>query len=101
LVALCEFLQGNVAFSRSERSEFEVRELGADRAALDRAIAQAEAARDAWQRAAASRADWPAARRNVERAQQRLVALEELRKQTAQKEPQPQPNSGGGAPEPE
>ncbi len=81
--ALCDFLRGNTAFVRCERaesgaeSELEANEEDAGLSGLDEAIACAEAAKDLWQQAAMSRADWPEARRNVQRA---LIKLDELKK---------------------
>ncbi len=68
------FLEGTAAWARCDAAESESLR---NPAAFDRAIAEARAARDGWAAAAASRADWPAARRNVERAllrERRLVA---------------------------
>jgi hypothetical protein len=73
---LRDFLFGNTSFARCKRAEAEADKPAADPAAYDPAIAFASSAFDAWCRAAASRTDWPAARRNVERA---LLKLEELR----------------------
>lgn len=75
--ALTEFLLGNVAFARAAKAEELASRPEEGPVALDAAMAHATAARDLWERAAASRADWPEARRNVERA---LVKLEELQK---------------------
>jgi hypothetical protein len=83
LEGLGDFLLGNAAFARAERAKAESALREADPTALARAIAHAATARDAWQRAAASRADWPEARRNVERA---LLALDDLRKKKEEAE---------------
>jgi hypothetical protein len=84
-----DFLFGNVAFARCEQAArlAELPEGGLP--ALEEALARARAARDHWQRAAASRADWPRARRNVERA---LLTIEELeRRKTALLRRKPSP----------
>ena len=48
--------------------------------AIDAAIAFGERARRAWIRAASSRDDWPAARRNVERVARKLARLKAQRR---------------------
>lgn len=73
---LRDFLLGNVAFARCQRAKTLANLPDADPKVLQGAIAQADAARRAWELAATSRVDWPAARRNVERA---LLELEALR----------------------
>jgi len=75
LGAIVYFVRGSVAFARSERAEAAAALPDADPTLLDRAIADAEDALVAWRKAATSRDDWPAARRNVERAAIRLAAL--------------------------
>jgi len=103
--ALRDFMRGNAAFQRCAWTEAQANEPSAPPFALDSAIQYAESARAAWQAAAASRDDWPEARRNVERA---LRKLEELRRkkeeaeknrpeQPKPKEPELRPNP----PEPE
>ena len=67
--ALRDFVRGNVAFARSQL----------DGLARDSTIALLEDALAAWRAAAASRPDWPEARRNVERALLRLESLRERR----------------------
>jgi hypothetical protein len=92
--ALRDFLQGNVAFVRCERAEEEAKLPGAPPFALDLAITQAGAAREAWMRAATSRADWPEARRNVERALLKLAELERMKQEAEKKkeeEREPEP----------
>ncbi len=73
-----EFVHGNTAFARCRRAEAELTLTDPEPTAFDRAIGHAEAARDAWIRATEIAGDWPAARRNVERA---LLELADLRKQ--------------------
>ncbi|MEW6741546.1 MAG: hypothetical protein AB1486_02210 [Planctomycetota bacterium] len=80
-VATRDFVLGSTDFARCDMAEAEAARTDAGPAALDLAISYAEAARDSWQRAAMSRADWPEARRNVERA---LLKLEELKKKRAE-----------------
>ncbi len=90
VAALCDFLRGNVEFARSELAE--TRSPDPSLLALDQAIVDAERAREAWQRAAVSRADWPQARRNVERALLRLDDLQRKRAEATQRsEPLPAP----------
>ena len=93
--ALLDFLRGNTAFSRCLLAEKQAAMPQSEPFAYDLAINYARSARDAWRRAAASRADWPRARRNVERA---LLKIEDLERQKAQRErprkrtdPQPKP----------
>jgi len=78
------FLSGNVAFARCVRAERQAAGPGAEPFALDLAIRHGERARDLWIDAAMTRADWPAARRNVERA---LLKLRELEREKAEREP--------------
>ena len=93
---LCEFLRGNVAFARCEMVERQAEEPGAEPFAYDVAIAYGEKALRFWRHAAMSRADWPEARRNAERA---LLKLEVLQKKKAdqdeqrrrESDPQPRP----------
>ncbi len=66
------FVRGNVAFARSQEAE------------ADAATLAAENAVASWRVAAASRGDWPQARRNVERG---LLHLERLRREAARKSP--------------
>ncbi len=77
--ALRDFLVGNVAFARCELAAAQASGPEAEPFAFDVALGQARRARSAWQRAAMSRSDWPAARRNVERALRRLEELEQAR----------------------
>lgn len=74
--ALGDFVRGNGAFARSEAAEAESLRPNAEPKAFERAISHAEDALASWRMAAASRADWPEARRNVERG---LLRLERLR----------------------
>ena len=88
--ALRDFVAGNAAFLRSVDAERETLKPLPPPSAFDVAIAEAEAASSAWQRAALSRSDWPAARRNVERALLRIEALRQ-KKQAAEKDRQTMP----------
>jgi len=81
--ALADFVKGNAAFARAAVSEMQADRVEAEPFAFDAAIAQAETARDAWIRADVAKDDWPAARRNVERA---LVAIDRLREKKARAE---------------
>ncbi|MFQ5504756.1 MAG: hypothetical protein ACE5F1_08180 [Planctomycetota bacterium] len=84
---LRDFLLGSAAFARAQRARAEATLREADPTAFQRAILHARNALDHWQRAATSRSDWPAARRNAERA---LLALDELEKMKARAEEQRQ-----------
>ncbi len=72
-----DFVLGVTAFVRCERAEAQASGPEAEPFAFDVAIAHAEAAQAAWQRAAIARGDWPEARRNLVRA---MNKLDELRK---------------------
>ena len=84
--ALRDFLRGNIAFARCLAAEVETFRPGAGASAYDEGIAHAETARKAWERAAASRDDWPEARRNAERA---VLAAARLAARKAEAESQP------------
>jgi hypothetical protein len=81
--ALRDFVRGNTALARAEKAGVQAALPEAEPFAFDAAIAQAEAARLAWESAAVTRDDWPEARRNVERA---LRKLDELKKAKADAE---------------
>lgn len=98
LAPACDFLLGNVAFARSELAALQASGPEAEPFAFDVAIALAERARLAWERAAASREDWPEARRNVERA---LLLLEDLRARKAEAETARKLEPDAPPPEPE
>jgi hypothetical protein len=83
--ALRDFLLGNAAFRRCERAAPQSDTRQADPTTYDDAIANVERALGFWQRSAASRADWPEARRNVERGLRMRKALRSRREQ-AEKE---------------
>ncbi len=85
------FVRGNVAFARSLAAEAAMARDATDPRARLRTTAYAEDAVAAWQVAAASRADWPAARRNVERGLRRLNALREKRGPPPPPRPKPPP----------
>ena len=80
ITPLCDFLLGNAATLRSQAAEIEANRPGGEPTAHEWAVASAVDALAAWRRAAASRADWPEARRNVERA---LLRIRRLREQKA------------------
>lgn len=84
-VALRYFVRGNVAYARSlERSAEAAR---GDPEAAKMAYQLAEDALAYWQMAAASRLDWPEARRNVERG---LLRLQVLRESKTEREKPPE-----------
>jgi hypothetical protein len=102
--ALADFVRGNAAFALSEAAEEEANRPGGDPTAHERAVASTEDALAAWKRAAATRSDWPEARRNVERALLRLARLRERRSAADQPRPpppQPPPPTPEAPPEPE
>lgn len=96
VAALGEFLRGNAAFALCEGTARQAETPGSEPFAFDVAIGYGRQAARFWQSAAMSRDDWPAARRNVERA---LLKLEELKRKKAaadrerakQAKPQPRP----------
>ena len=96
--ALGDFLRGNIAFERSKRAEVELLAPVPDPRALQVTITHAEDALVAWQKAASSRANWPAARRNAERALLRLEQLQERRRAERKGKPRVVP---GGKPKPD
>jgi len=113
IAPLCDFLLGNTAFLRSQAAEVEASRPGGEPTAHEWAVASAVDALAAWRRAAATRRDWPEARRNVERALLRLGRLREERAggrrridipsgqppQQPPVRPEPQPEEPGDRPE--
>ncbi len=106
VVTLATFLRGNVAYARCEIATEQAQTPEAEPFAIDVAIGLGEAALDAWQRAAATRRDWPEARRNAERALIKLTELEDLKakregRPRREKRPNPRlianPRETGGA----
>jgi tetratricopeptide (TPR) repeat protein len=91
---LADFVRGNVAFARCELAAKQAEGLEAEPFAFDVAIVRGRDAARRWQSAAMSRADWPEARRNVERA---LRKLEDLRDRQAQAAKSPKNKTEGGA----
>ncbi len=89
--ALRDFVHGNAAFARAELAEFQVDMPGNSQAALERALTEAKAARDSWQRAASSRESWPAATRNAERAAILLRSLETKKSDLETRSGKPKP----------
>jgi len=87
--ALAAFLRGNVAFTKAVAAGKDVSKPDADARARSIALRHGEDALAAWQVAAASRADWPEAQRNVERA---LRWVRALRERSARRRQQPRPN---------
>ncbi len=82
-----DFIRGNVAWLRAGRAEAFTALPEAGPPAFDRAIDLVRRAGDAWQRAAASRRDWPAARRNAERALEKLAELERRKAEREAEQP--------------
>jgi hypothetical protein len=90
------FLRGNVAFARCELAEKQAATLEAEPFAFDIAIRFGESARNHWRDAAMTREDWPAARRNVERALLKIMTLERKKREAERRrekrsEPKPEP----------
>jgi tetratricopeptide (TPR) repeat protein len=92
---LRDFVRGSVSFARSEAAEAEAGKPGADATAWERATLHTEDALARWRMAAASRWDWPEARRNVERALLRLDRLREKRRDGGGSKPPPGTTPGG------
>jgi len=82
------FLKGNRAFAESLALEAEGSK---DPEAMKAAYRRAEDALAAWQWAAATRLDWPEARRNVERGLLRMAALREHKRDDGKQKPPPKP----------
>jgi len=82
------FLFANVAIRRSMRAEAEADLRDADPTAFSRAIAHVEEAREMWKGLVLRTADddWPAARRNLERALRKLDELEAKREEAEAKQ---------------
>ncbi|MBK8976104.1 MAG: hypothetical protein IPM29_09265 [Planctomycetes bacterium] len=76
---LRDFLLGNASFARCQMAEAEAGLADPDPTALDRAIRHVTDALGFWIAAAEARGDWPAARRNAERAARKLAELEKRR----------------------
>ena len=95
--ALSEFLRGLASFARAEA---DAARPGADRLVRDRAVAHADAARGRFERAAASRDDWPEARRNAERAALLLRRLLRDREVADARRKEGAPPPGPGQPPP-
>ncbi|MHC4837983.1 MAG: hypothetical protein ACYTF3_07335, partial [Planctomycetota bacterium] len=91
-VAWRDFLLGNLAWRRSERAELLARGPVPPAGALEQAIAQAEAAAEAWKAADEGRGSlWPEAQRNVARAAARLDALRAMAEASESSQPQAPP----------
>lgn len=108
LVPQVDFLRGNVAFAQGELAARQAEAAGSEPFAFDIAINHVERALRAWERAAMSRADWPAARRNLERAQRKLAELrrrkaeaEDKRRRESDRRPKPKPKPKPPPPKPE
>jgi hypothetical protein len=84
--AMLDFVRGLAAYERARAARFEAEQPGADPTAFDRGMLEARRAAAAFQRASlAAGGDWPAARRNAERA---LVLLADLERKKQQREQQ-------------
>ena len=90
-----DFLRGNAAYARSQAAAGRAA-IGGSVGEWGKAILLGEAARLSWQAAATSRADWPEARRNVERAARALAEMRRQRQEAKQKagdRPDPPPDA--------
>lgn len=96
--ARATFLRGNRAYALSLQAEAESLRPGGDPTAAEAARSLTEDALAAWRMAAATRRDWPEARRNVERALLRLDLLRERAKDGGK--PRPEPDSQPPPPPP-
>lgn len=101
-----DFLLGNAAYARCVMAEQQAATVEAEPFAFEIAIRFGEKARDLWIRAALSRDDWPAARRNLERVQLLLDSLrgrknDAERKKAPRPEPNPKPLPTPGNPRPD
>lgn len=97
------FLRGNAAYADSLALEAAAADAtAAERGDLMRAAyRRAEDALAAWQWAAATRLDWPQARRNVERGLLRMKALREHKKEGGKPDPKSVPFKGDQKPKDE
>lgn len=86
-----DFLAAGAAFTASEEAEAASKRPDADPTTLEFAIVRAEDAVALWRGAALTRADWPEARRNVERG---LLRLRRLRDAQAEKNRKPDAKPG-------
>ena len=82
---LRDFLHGNVEFARCTTAAAESALQEADPTVLSQAIGHAKRARAKWQLAAATRPDWPSARRNIERVTDEIANLERRKKEAEEK----------------
>lgn len=101
-----DFIRGNAAFVRCDREELKAYGPAGGVRAIDAALRFAEQARDAWTKAAASRENWPEARRNVERAILKIQKLRAMKEEAESKpnepppkKPQPLPAAESGEPQ--
>jgi hypothetical protein len=88
-----DFLLGCGAFRRCEREEIKIYGPQGGSPAIVAALAHAIDARAFFESAAAGRQDWPEARRNVERAIEKVAILRKMKEEAdakAQSRPQPQ-----------
>ncbi len=95
--ALRDFVHGNASFARAELAAAQAASVEAEPFAFDVAVRHAESAERAWRRAAAARAPWPEAERNVLRAQ---ALLEELRRRKAEADARRGRKTPGAPPRP-
>jgi hypothetical protein len=105
-LALRDFVRACAAFLRSEQAEAAANLADAEPGAFATAIAECEQAIALWQQAIVQRSAWPAAARNVARAQQKLAALRAQkaaadRQRRANKKLDGEPEQDVAAPEPQ
>ena len=90
-----DFLMGNVAFARAGLAADQARAVEAEPFAFEIAIRHTQTAAEAWGRAASTRDDWPAARRNVERALRLGETLREEQQEAARTRDRKTAGGGG------
>lgn len=97
-----DFVQGCSAWRRSEAAEILAEQPEAGLPALDAAVGAAHRSAASFLAAARAEHDWPAARRNLQRALERIVYLEkrrdlmraEARRDQPEEKPAPEPEAG-------
>ncbi|MEZ5966859.1 MAG: hypothetical protein R3F56_23670 [Planctomycetota bacterium] len=96
-----DFVRGSVAYARAQSAGAQADGVEAEPFAFEAAIALARRAAQQWQHAACSkRADWPQARRNVERALQLVDDLERRKAAAEAKRKRQEPDQAKPKPVP-
>ena len=100
-VALRNFLIGNVAYARCEQVEMLALRPEAEPFLLEQALEHVEQACESWRAAALGRPDWPAARRNLERALVKRAKLENIQREREEQKQETPPEELPEPPPPE